>query len=513
MAGSARRPRSCDALAEQRSALVDGALDDGDRERVLAHLVDCPECRAEVAELQRLRRLLNGGSAPEAQPSYDLADRLVAIAGQDAREPLLAAPFRLSSTSATSVAALRRRGRRLAHTVTGVGLFVAGSAVVVAVGLAAAPPVGTAIADPTAGAQAEFSTVAAQLPLADSVGSVLMASGQNLGASLAAAPISGPRPSSVGSGQHELDAAGALAVLRRAASSSGQVSFSGTQEFHVLSDGTLLGARVSVQTRIGNGREVTVYDANGRQLMSSVSAGTTARVVDSDELSLLDAHYLLGGSRGAEVAGREATVVSASRPNGQAAARWWVDDASGLLLWHETYDETGRTTVSAGFTAIRIGEVDPGAPVEAKLSVPLTSTSLTLGNTGRLTALGWTCPDELEGLSLVRLRADQADTPTVVHLAYSDGISSVSVFEQRGRLVHAPSGTQWDDQVKAYVRGGAAKVATWQSGTTVFTVVTDGSHSVLTAAVGALPHEATPPRTTIDRVRAGWARILESVTG
>jgi hypothetical protein len=101
----------------------------------------------------------------------------------------------------------------------------------------------------------------------------------------------------------------------------------------------------------------------------------------------------------------------------------------------------------------------------------------------------------------------------VLHLAYSDGLSAVSVFEQRGGLGHAPAGTQWDDQIGAYVRGGAAKIATWQSGTTVFTVVTDGSADLLASAVRALPHQATPPRTTIERVRAGWSRILESVTG
>jgi hypothetical protein len=98
-------------------------------------------------------------------------------------------------------------------------------------------------------------------------------------------------------------------------------------------------------------------------------------------------------------------------------------------------------------------------------------------------------------------------------LAYTDGLSSVSVFEQRGILSDAPPDTRWDHGLGAYVRGGAAKLATWQSGPTVFTVVTDGSHDLLASAVKALPHEPTPPRTTIDRVRAGWSRILESVTG
>ena len=45
------RPESCADLDELRSAYVDGALGDSDRERLLAHLVDCADCRRDVAEI------------------------------------------------------------------------------------------------------------------------------------------------------------------------------------------------------------------------------------------------------------------------------------------------------------------------------------------------------------------------------------------------------------------------------------------------------------------------------
>jgi hypothetical protein len=98
-------------------------------------------------------------------------------------------------------------------------------------------------------------------------------------------------------------------------------------------------------------------------------------------------------------------------------------------------------------------------------------------------------------------------------MAYSDGLSTVSVFEQRGSLKAAPADSRWDPSLRAYVRAGTPSVATWQSGSAVFTVVTDGSDDVLAAAVTGLPHEAAPHPTTIERVRAGWARILDSVMG
>ena len=43
--GAEVRRRPCAELAESRSAYVDGALDDAGREKLLAHLVECAECR------------------------------------------------------------------------------------------------------------------------------------------------------------------------------------------------------------------------------------------------------------------------------------------------------------------------------------------------------------------------------------------------------------------------------------------------------------------------------------
>ena len=85
------KARSCAELAELRSAFVDGALGDADRERLLAHLVDCRDCRREVAELRHVRSLLTGSTDPGLTP-VDLSHRLVSIAGEDATEPLWTRP-------------------------------------------------------------------------------------------------------------------------------------------------------------------------------------------------------------------------------------------------------------------------------------------------------------------------------------------------------------------------------------------------------------------------------------
>ena len=69
----------------------------------------------------------------------------------------------------------------------------------------------------------------------------------------------------------------------------------------------------------------------------------------------------------------------------------------------------------------------------------------------------------------------------------------MSVFEQRGRLAAAPDGASWDPGLEAYIWHGASEAATWQSGDTVFTVVTDGSEALLATAVDALAPRRQPP--------------------
>jgi negative regulator of sigma E activity len=114
---------------------------------------------------------------------------------------------------------------------------------------------------------------------------------------------------------------------------------------------------------------------------------------------------------------------------------------------------------------------------------------------------------------LVRIRSDRANNPDIVHLVYSDGLNTVSVFQQRGQLSSAPEASQWDARLEAHVHRGASSVATWQSSEMVLTVVTDGSPVLLAEAVESLPHERAMTQTTLDRIKAGWARILADVKG
>lgn len=502
------KPAPCADLAELRSAYVDGALSDADRERVLTHLVGCTRCRADVAELRAVRELLRRGAEPPTVD--DLSARLLTIAGGAAAQPLWARPFRGPALPGPGGLPSRRRARRLrltAATAAAVGTLTAAGLI----GYAAAPWGGLAVVgDPVAEAQRTFTTSLGQFPLAnDALGAVLLADRDELAAYPAAF---GPAPSTA---HRSMSAEQARAAMERAADHQHAVSYSGRQSFFASRDGQTLRADVKVEARPGQGATLTVLSQRGVELLDGFSpAAVSSRVVDDELLGLLTRNYTLTGVGGAVVAGRSATEISAWS-DGQRRARWWLDDATGITLWQELYDgERGTFVLSFGFTEV---SVTPAAEMldhlPPRLVVVSPSTSLSVADVRWLSGAGWSCGGELAGLSLVRLRTDRPVDASAVHAVYSDGVATVGVVEQRGRLEGPPVGTTWDPGLQAYVSRGASQTATWQTGDSVVTVITEGSDDLLTRAVASLPPERADPPTTMERVREGWATILAGLKG
>ena len=506
----------CAELAELRSAFVDGALNNTDRERLLSHLVDCVDCRRDIEDLRAVRELLNQTKAQPGPTPTDLSVRLVSIAGQDSYAPLWTRPFRRAPSSrARTTGGLPSRRRtvklRIAAATMAVGATITAMGVV---GYAAAPSL-AAISDPTSEAQAAFSSSVGQFPLAsDSLNAVMLADSNPLS--------TGPRsiePSprldvpTAPSGQ-TMTAAEARATMQRAADAAHSISYSGRQSFLAYRNGVTIVAQIDVETRAGQGSQIVVNSPTGRQLLNEFTPSLlSSRVVNDELLTLLERNYRVAGIRGSSVAGRTATVVTATR-DGQPAARWWIDDATGLVLWQETYGKNGSVELSFGFSSVAVSRANSILEhLPPRLAVPRTNTSLTLSSAADLAAAGWSCPRKLAGLSLVRLRSDRVGNPETVHMVYSDGLATVSVVEQSGRLAAAPQGSAWDATLGAYVRRGASTVATWQSGDVVFTLVTDGNSGVLADAVASLPHSGAETPTTLGRIKAGWSRILADVKG
>jgi negative regulator of sigma E activity len=507
------RKAPCAELAELRSAYVDGALNNTDRERLLSHLVDCAYCRRDIEDLRAVRELLGQTKTEPRRTPSDLSVRLVSIAGQESVAPLWTRPFRRTQPSGSSRTGGLPSHRRLVRLRVAAAVMAVGATVtaVGVVGYAAAPSL-AAVGDPTSEAQAAFSSTLGQFPLAsDALNAVMLADSSGLTASLSP-PLEGP---TIATGP-TMTSAEARSTMQRAADAAHSVSYSGHQMFLANRSGGAIVAQIEVEARAGQGCQVMVNSQTGQQLLKGFTpAIISSRIVDEELLSLLERNYGLSAARGAGVAGRSATVVTAIHDGSYvAAARWWIDDATGIVLWQETYDKSGAVDLSFGFTSVSVSRADNILEhLPPRLAVPRTNTSLSLSSVAELSASGWSAPRKLAGLSLVRLRSDRAADPEAVQLVYSDGLTTISVFERRGRLTVVPQGSQWDAALEAHVRRGASGVASWQSGATVFAVVTDGPAGLLDAAVAALPHSGAETPTTLGRIKAGWARILSDVKG
>lgn len=96
-----------------------------------------------------------------------------------------------------------------------------------------------------------------------------------------------------------------------------------------------------------------------------------------------------------------------------------------------------------------------------------------------------------------------------VHLGYTDGVSVVSIFIQKGRL-DAARLLNWHVRERfghtIWVQDPEGRNAIWSSGDYVYTVFADAPADVVDAVVAALPHEAEP--SLWDRLGRGVDRVI-----
>lgn len=478
--------RPCPSRRRELAELVDGALSVRDTERLNAHLVECSGCQDEVASLRRVREQLRIAGSSNVAPS-ELQDRLLSIAGPEADRPLYARPFDRSPTQ-TLPSRRRRAQRAVAGAVTVTCLMLAG---LVGVGWAAAPPTRTPALDPGPMAREEFATMQAETPLSNPA--VTAARARDVSRIKTERLVGPPAPTL------QLTTQGALEALERAAAAPSRTTYAGSQIVQIrhLAGYGVTDVQVSGLRRLGTQVVLPGRDGVDRSLLipDSSSEGVPALAV---------AHELRMGPA-APVAGREASVVEA-RQDGRAAARWWLDSETGLVLWQETLDERGEITMSAGYRTIEFGAVDAVRHLPPRLAAGGFTTNLALTKASVLARDGWQCDEHVAGLPLSRLRDDRRDG--VLHAVYGDGIVTLSVFQQKGALAGAPTGFVWDPEMEVYRSLGLTTMYAWQSGNTVFTVATSGPGELAERAVAELPHDPAVLRTRVGRVFDGWRSLM-----
>ena len=262
----------------------------------------------------------------------------------------------------------------------------------------------------------------------------------------------------------------------------------------------------------------------GRTLTQTLDTGTGASSqpywssdldVDSPEgvlgitttlVRLLEAHYVVGYAGSGSAGNRPAQVVEAWRDDGSLAARFWLDSATKLPLEREVFDTAAHMINQGVFINVQIGK--HGAATSNAVFGPGQSQGQTAGQqTGswaypiepaKLLALrqqGWQVPPALPG-GLMLFTGGMARTTSgpVLDLGYSDGLSVISLFEQRGKLAAKLTGWQ---KIKVAGRTVYAAVPTqrsltWAGKGIVYTLIADAPAKTVATVVGALPYDKPP---------------------
>jgi sigma-E factor negative regulatory protein RseB len=233
-------------------------------------------------------------------------------------------------------------------------------------------------------------------------------------------------------------------------------------------------------------------------------------------VQLLQAHYTVAYGGSGSAGSRKAQVVEAWRDDGSLAARFWLDEQTKLPLQRETFDSQAHVMSEEALVDVRVGQQPPAAAPSGSApsgSAPSGRSASWAGQlaVSQLLALragGWLIPASLPGgLSLFTGSQTQSSAGNVLDLAYSDGLSVVSLFEQHGTLPAQLPG--W----RQITLGGHAVYAaepnqrplTWAVRGTVYTLMADAPAPTVDRVVGALPHD-TPPGF-LKRMSRGAARV------
>ena len=269
----------------------------------------------------------------------------------------------------------------------------------------------------------------------------------------------------------------------------GGASASVVQVWHRPGSGTM--AQVSGSTALpGAVRQSAAWQNQDRDGILAVSRRL---------LALMQVNYQIVYVSQGTADNRPAEVVELWRPDGSVAARFWLDTASRLPLRREIFDTHGAMISEDAYIDLELGQAGLGGMPTAD-ALPWTG-QLSSAGLAAMRARGWPLPAALAGnLTLFDARATSTRSGQVIDLSYSDGLSEVSLFLQRGQLPRDLPGWQ-----RLSVHGQTVlssdpdeRCLAWSARGFVYTMIADAPPVTVHRIVAVLPH---------DGQLGFWARI------
>ena len=286
----------------------------------------------------------------------------------------------------------------------------------------------------------------------------------------------------------------AVALLGQAVEAGRRLSYSGTQYVASWRGEQAATSLVELQHDAVRGSVMTGGDAGADQ-------SHPVAVLDPRMLDRLASGYTLAVAGPGRCTGRAASVVEARRVNGSVAGRFWVDRATGMLLRREVFDDDGKRVRSSAFVDLAVEGAAAAAPSSLNAGAPRRP------KIDGLRREGWHVPERLpDGFALF----DTELRGQVLQLAYTDGLSTLSLFAQQGSLGSEPMTGFTRDEVDGtpvWVRGSSPERVVWAGGDHVWTLVSDAPDGAVRAAVAALPREPAADDGLGARLGRGLARL------
>jgi sigma-E factor negative regulatory protein RseB len=298
-----------------------------------------------------------------------------------------------------------------------------------------------------------------------------------------------------------------LRLLGRAARASQALSYQGTE----LTSETGAGGEATTISQVW-------HRGGGLTLTQTKTSSTDADVMRSPAgvfgvtrvlVGLLGEHYVAVYRGTSYTVGRPAALVEVYRFDGSLAARFWLDRQTLVPLRRELFDTSDHPIGEDAFVTVRFGALT--AQAAASAAVGARPAWVTAGSPDELLASlagqGWRLPATLPGgLPLYAAESSGTGTGEVIDLQYSDGLSVVSLFVQRGTL--APDMAGWRPATlgghQVYVSG---RSVTWSWHGLVCTMITDAPPRTVAQAVAALPRST--PAGLLNRLGHGLDRLAQ----
>lgn len=253
----------------------------------------------------------------------------------------------------------------------------------------------------------------------------------------------------------------------------------------------------------------------GDEAYLRTSTGTLLRLsgiergpVDLERLGEKYALRLTGTER--LVTGDAVRLLLVDRRTGATRERLYVDEDSDLIVRRETYGADGEPRRVVAFTELEIGPGDVATPQEADYD---REERLRAADLTELAERGYEVPEALPGgYELVTGYAVEDEDPPRLHLVFHDGLYSLSLYQQRGRLaadaVSGATAMRAGDGGRVWRwPGSEPRRVVWSADGLTFTALSDAPTDELLSVVSGLPTQRPP--STLARLGRGLSRLGE----